>query len=380
MRRPYFIPLLILALLAALAWIASSRAGVPGASADGTLSVSGNVRVEEIQVLAPSLAATRTPALGQPVVAGRIASVEASAGVRVAKGAVIARLDDGELALQVEIAKAAARGARARVGVAQSGLDTLADNATKLSDARAQLDDTLAQLRASRAKVATDLAKAEALVRSLPPGGVPGTRTPPPGAPAGADPRVMVAKLKAALAQIDAGIAKVTAGRATLDENSAKLSDAKSQLRGAKGVLELVADAADAGVSVAEARRDLASVRAPYAGLITWAVEPGSVVFVGGPVARLLPDGPLLVDTYLDSGQLNDVRVGAAAEAGSDSWPGRTFGGRVTGIEPVYGYPPTSLPTPLIHMTRAFRVTVSIDDTAAPLPPGTPADLTIRTR
>lgn len=31
----------------------------------------------------------------------------------------------------------------------------------------------------------------------------------------------------------------------------------------------------------------------------------------------------------------------------------------------------------LIHMTRAFRVTVTLDDTAAPLPPGTPADLTI---
>jgi hypothetical protein len=28
-------------------------------------------------------------------------------------------------------------------------------------------------------------------------------------------------------------------------------------------------------------------------------------------------------------------------------------------------------------MTRAFKVTITIDDTAAPLPYGTPADLTI---
>jgi hypothetical protein len=74
------------------------------------------------------------------------------------------------------------------------------------------------------------------------------------------------------------------------------------------------------------------------------------------------------------------VRVGSAVSASSDSHPAAAFPGHVTAVFPVYGYPPTSLPTTLIHMTRAFKVSVTLDDTAAPLPPGTPADLTISTR
>jgi multidrug resistance efflux pump len=133
-------------------------------------------------------------------------------------------------------------------------------------------------------------------------------------------------------------------------------------------------------VQVAEARLALAVVRSPYAGIVTWVAEAGTVVFAGGPVARIFPDGPVVLDTYLDVEQAKFVRVGSVANASSDSHPGSAFPGRVTGVFPVYGYPPTSLPTTLIHMTRAYRISVTLDDTAAPLPPGTPADLTIQAR
>jgi hypothetical protein len=113
---------------------------------------------------------------------------------------------------------------------------------------------------------------------------------------------------------------------------------------------------------------------------VTWAAESGTVAFAGGPVVRILPDGPILLDTYLDAEQAKLVALGSTARAGSDSHPSAAFPGRVTALFPVYEYPPTSLPTTLIHMTRAFRVTVTLDDTAAPMPPGTPADLTISTR
>jgi multidrug resistance efflux pump len=142
----------------------------------------------------------------------------------------------------------------------------------------------------------------------------------------------------------------------------------------------LAADAAGVGVQVADARRALAAVRAPVAGLVTWVAEAGSVAFAGQPVARLAPDGPVVLDTYLDADQLALVRLGAEAQASSDSHPSASFSGRVTGVTPVFGYPPTSLPTSLVHMTRAFRVSVTLDDPAAPLPAGTPADLTISTR
>jgi multidrug resistance efflux pump len=372
-KRPWFIPLALAALLAGLAWLASARLSASDAVVGGALTAAATVRADPVAVLAPSLATTRTvTAGGQPVVAGVLASVQVSAGTRVSAGQVVARLDDRALALQVESARATARGARARVGVIDDGLDTVADGAAKLAVARRKLAAALTTLSTSRADVVRNLASARAAAAALPPGW-----TPPPGVP---DPRVLVAKLEAALAQIDAGLAKATAGRAKLVTGAAKLADARSQLRGAHRMLLLAADAADVGVQVAEARLALAVVRSPYAGTVTWAAEAGTVVFAGGPIARILPDGPVVLDTYLDVEQVKLVRVGSPATASSDSHPTAAYPGQVTGVFPVYGYPPTSLPTTLIHMTRAFRVTVTLDHTAAPLPPGTPADLTIQAR
>jgi HlyD family secretion protein len=370
-KRPWFIPVVLALLLAGLSWVASARLSATDATATGELQTAATVRSDPTLVLAPSLSTT-TAASGQPAVAGALATVEVSAGVRVEAGQVIARLDERALSLRVRMAEAASRGARARVGVVDANLDTVAINSGKLSDARRKLDSALAQLRTSRADVLSNLSQARAAAALLPPGW-----TPPPGT---ADPRVLVARLEAALGQIDDGLKKATAGRAKLDSGAAKLSDARSQLRGVRGVLVLAADAADVGVQVAEARRALAAIRAPYAGTVTWAAEAGTIAFVGGPVARILPDGPIVLDTYLDAAQAKLVRVGSTASASSDSHPDAAYHGRVTAVFPVYAYPPTSLPTALIHMTRAFRVSVTLDDTTAPLPPGTPADLTISTR
>jgi HlyD family secretion protein len=374
-RRPWFVLLLLLVLVVGLGWVASRQLAKDAELQNGELTVAAQVRSEPVSVLAPSLPTTPTVGGGSsPVVAGTLASVAVSAGTRVEAGQEIGRLDDTALRLRLEAARAAARGAHARVGIVDANLGTVADNSVTLADARRKLDDTLVKLRASRAEVAANLAQARAAVESLPPTLPP---TLPPGVP---DPRPLVPKLEAALAQIDAGLAKATAARAKLDSGSAKIADARSQLRNARDLTVLAADAADAGVDVARARLALTVVRAPYAGTLTWVAERGSVLFAGGPVAHIDPDGSVLLDTYLDTAEAALVAVGSSARAGTDSYPGSSYAGRVSAIRPVYEYPPTSLPTRLIHMTRAFRVTVTLDDTAAPFPPGTPADLTITAR
>ncbi len=371
MKRPWLIAIFLVVLLGALAWLASARLAAEDPLSSGRLAVSATVRSDSVILVAPSLASTRTSAAsGQPALAGTIASIEAPEGSHVTTGQVVARLDDRALALQADVARAGARLAKANIGVADANLDTLASNSATLADARKKLDAALATLRASRADVVRNLAAAEDAVAHMPP-------VLPPGVP---DPRVLVAKLKAALAQIDAGLAKATAARAKLNGASAKLSTARSQLRGLRRVLVLAAHAADVGIEVADARRALAVLRAPCSGVVTQVVQAGSVAFAGQPVARIAPDGPVILDTYLDAGELLLVRLGAAATAGSDSSGARVFTGRVSAIAPSFGYPPTSLATPLVHMTRAVKVSVTLDDPAAPLPAGTPADLTISTR
>lgn len=387
MRRPWVIPLLLLVLVAGLGWVASVRLASETDLQNGEFVLAAVVRAEQVSVLAPSLAfslatsstagsagtisAASTGAGGStPAVAGTLASVEVSAGAHVEAGQVLARLDDTALRLRLDAVRAAARGARAQVGVVDETLTSIEDSATTLADARTKLDATLTTLAASRTEVAANLAQARAAVASMPP-------TLPPGAQ---DPRVLVAELEVKLAQIDEGLANATTARSELESATATIGDAQSQLQSVRSLGSLVADAADAGVAVAEARLALAVIRAPSAGTVTWVAERGTVLFAGGPIARLNPDGPLLLDTYLDASQASLVHVGSLASAGIDSLPGLVYPGRVSAIDPVYEYPPTALPTRLIHMTRAFRVTVSLDDTAAPLPVGTPADLTISTR
>lgn len=368
MRRPWFVPIIVLALLAALVWLAAARVSAEDPGSTGRIVAAASVRATVVTVQAPSLAQTRT-ASGQPAIAGVLATAGVAAGRHVSAGQVLAALDDRGLALQVERAEASARLARARIGVAEANLATLDSNAAKLADARRTLDANVASLRTTRAQLAADLAAARQAAAGLPP-------VLPPGTP---DPRLLIPKLTAALAQLDQGLAAADAARAKLDAGGAKLADARSQVRGMRTVLVLAADASDLGVSVAQARAALATLRAPCSGTVTWIAEPGTVLFAGGPVARIVPDGPPRLDTYLDTAQLARVRVGAAARVSSDSHPEASFPGRVTRIMPVYTYPPTSLPTSLVHMTRAYRVTVTLDETAAPLPPGTPADLTIST-
>jgi multidrug resistance efflux pump len=371
MKRPWLIAISLVTLLGGLTWLASARLAADDPVRSGRLSVSATVRSDVVTLVAPSLASTRTAALsGQPAIAGSIASVEVSEGAHVTTGQIVARFDDRALVLQADVARAGARLAKANIGVADANLDTLASNAATLADARKKLDAALATLRASRADVARNLAAAEDAVAHMPP-------VLPPGVP---DPRVLVAKLKAALAQIDAGLAKAIAARAKLNAGSAKLSTARSQFRGLRRVLVLAADAAGVGIEVADARRALAVLRAPCAGVVAQVVEAGTVAFAGQPVARITPDGPVVLDTYLDAGEFSLVHLGAEATAGSDSSGTRVYTGRVTAMAPSFGYPPTSLATPLVHMTRAIKVSVTLDDPAAPLPPGTPADLTISTR
>lgn len=387
MRRPWYIAVLLLALVVGLGWVASVRLASEAEVQNGELVVAATVRADSVSVLAPSLAASGAAGAGvgtppgvpsgassSPVVAGLLTSVDTSVGAHVQAGQVIGRLDDTALQLHLDVARGAARAARARIGVVDANLDTLKHSAATLTDARARLDNTLASLRAARADIAANLARARTAVASLPP-------TLPPTLPPGmTDPRVVLSKLEASLAKIDAGLAQATTARAKLDASEAKLADARAQLRDARHLTVLAAEAADAGIDVAEGQVALAAVRAPYAGTVTWVTERGSVLFAGAPVARLKPDGPLLLDTYLDLAESALVRVGSRAHASIDSFPGRTFPGRVSAIRPLYEYPPTALPTRLIHLIRAFRVTVTIDDTAAPLPAGTPADLTISAR
>jgi HlyD family secretion protein len=352
-----------------------------------------------------------------PVVAGTLTRVYVTQGDRVVAGQPLAQIDTTMLDLAVEAAKADQRRARADVGVVESTLSDVRGDRADLNSARAKLPSAEAKLvkarrdlRAARAKLVSTRDKAHAarsavsrqiaaleaqLSRPSQPS-PPATPTPQPGP----TPAQLIATLKAKLAQLDAGIARMDAGIARIDKGLAKvaagfgelasarrklntgasaLADAQDQLEAAVDVLGVVADTRSVGVKLAEVARDAATITAPVGGTVTSARIQGTVAVVGAPIVRIAPDVRPRIDTYLTAEQVGRVRQGAHARVQLDSFPGRTFSARITRIGGTYGFVPTSFPTDLIHLTRAVKVTATLDESAT-LPPGTPVDLAIQTQ
>lgn len=339
---------------------------------------------------------------GSSQIAGRITTVTVRLGDAVAEGQVLARFDTAMLDLGVTSAQAAAAKSRADVGLMSDNLDTIASNQSKLSSAqgklatgREKLLSTRKQLRSTRANLVAARAKAVAGRSAI--GGqiaqlesIPTTLTPQQKAIL-AGLRTNLAKLNAGITKMDAGITKITAGLVKIEAALAKLpsaekqlstakgalSDAKTQVTNARDTLRILVDARDVAIALAKQRRDKAVVTAPVAGVVTYVRPAGTSVMVGAPLVRIRPDATQLVDTYLTSQQLGGVVVGKGVNVTCDSLPGRVFEGRVAVIGADSEFPPTSFPTNIVHMTRAVKVTVALDEGG--LPPGTPVDLTILT-
>lgn len=399
---------LVIGLIAA-AVVAVVGIGVYLASASAVgpvvVAVAGSVRAETYVVRAPvitlpspdyavgiTVAGTPAPkkrptAAGAPmssrapVVSGYLAEVLVAQGSRVTTGQVLARLDTTFLDLGVAAARAAADKARA-------DLEILDHNGVKLSDARAKLvkgRDKLTSVRASlaatitvlvarRASLETSIAAIQALIAQ--PGG------PPPHVPPYP---VILAGLQSALTGLNVGLTGAKVGLATIDKSLAKMAkglrtmdSAMEQILGAHDLLVVNIAAQGVGVRLAEARQAQATITSPVSGVVTFARLAGTTVMVGAPLARVRPDRPILIDTYLTAEQLALVAIGTPVTVDFDSNTRGPLTGHISVIGSTAVVPPTSFPTAIVHMTRAVHVTVELDAGQA-TPAGTPVDLEIRT-
>lgn len=431
--RTVVVVVLSVVALAAAAWLLARARTSPSG-----LVLAGNVRAGVRTVSAPALAypvpdyavgipradgtpvptAARRPAaktaatVGQPAVAGTIATVTVAQGDAVEAGQVLVQLDTTMLDLGVEQAEAAAAKARADVRVIAANLDDVDSAKGKLADARSQLATAkttlreakaaltkaraqllaqrarLLELKSQRPQLEAALAALKAQAAQYPPGQVPPALTKQIAAIekalAAIEPGLKgvsagLAKVDANLAKVEAGLAKLPSASAQISSAAGRLADARTQLKSARSVLGIVADGQALGVEVAKARRALATVRSPYDGVVTYVRPVGTVAMVGAPLVRIAESGPQRVDTYLTAEQAAQVRVGSKAEVRYDSAPrGTVLSGRVSEIGSAYVYPPTSFPTRVVHMTRALKVTIALDKGEA-APPGTPVDVTIHT-
>ena len=208
-------------------------------------------------------------------VSGMLVELRADVGDRVAKSAVLARLDDREQAARLGRARAAAEQAEANLQKATASVEKAKANhanAANINERRQKLvqTNTTSVESAETAKTAQD----------------------------------------AALADMNLATSDVAVARAAI-------GDAKAQLQQESATL------------------DFHTLTTPYDAMVTArSKELGTALAPGEPVFTLIDPNTVWVIAYIDESKAGEVEVGAPAEIVLRSHPGQRIRGKVARIEP----------------------------------------------
>jgi HlyD family secretion protein len=139
-------------------------------------------------------------------------------------------------------------------------------------------------------------------------------------------------------------------------------------------------DAADAGLSLAETRLSKSILTSPAAGLILAKhAEPGEMLAVGSPVLTLGLMDEVWLRAYIPESDLGRVVVGQKARVTVDSWPGRSFAGRISFISAQAEFTPKNVQTEKERVKLVYRIKITLANPKMELKPGMPADAVIET-
>ena len=208
-------------------------------------------------------------------VAGVLVDLAADVGDRVAKGAVLARLDSREQAARVARARATVEQAAANLQKASAGVEKAVANYANAKNIRARRE-TLAASNIASTETAETAANAE---------------------------RASAAELS--LAKSDVAVAQ------------AAIEDAKAQQQQETATF------------------DFHALTAPYdAMVIARQKELGSALAAGEPVFTIIDPKAVWVLAYIDETKAGEIKVGQPVEIVLRSQPNRRLAGRVARIEP----------------------------------------------
>ncbi|MEO8191061.1 MAG: HlyD family efflux transporter periplasmic adaptor subunit [Acidobacteriota bacterium] len=133
----------------------------------------------------------------------------------------------------------------------------------------------------------------------------------------------------------------------------------------------------EAQLAYLERQKSESVVAAPSDGIVqSIDLRPGDLVAANQPVAKLIEPSQIWVRVYVPEPALGRVRVGQAAAVRVDTFPKRTFPGRVVEIRTSAEYTPRNVQTLEQRMDTVFGVKIGIDP-APELKPGMAASVVI---
>ena len=322
-RKRALVAILAVVLIAVALWALFFRAD----SSDSELQASGTVE---------ATAADLGFSTG-----GRVESIEVTEGSAVAAGQELARVDRAELDARREQATAQLSAARAQLAELERGARPGEVEQTRAAVATAEqrLADAARDLERARALEAGGAVSREALDK---------------------------ARTAHALAT-----AQLQQARATHEMMQA--GPRAERVAGGRAQVEL----AQAAVQQIDAVLTHATIRAPFAGVVTVRHRQiGETVSPGAPVLTVMNPADRWVRIYIPEDRIGRIALGQKAVITSDSYENRSYDGVVTFIASEAEFTPRNVQTPEERVKLVYAVKVAITgDSALELKPGMPADV-----
>ncbi len=265
-------------------------------------------------------------------VQSRIVELPFDEGQWVRKGELIARLDDADYRKQVDVDEASLRVQQQQLASALEKVEVA--RATVVND-RADLAQKRLDYNRNRRLFQENVISTD--VRDL---------------------------AETAFKQSAAALSRDQAGVAGAQED---VEVAKANIRNAEQTLEL-----------AKIMLGYTILSAPFDGvMLTRQAEIGEVMLPGAPVATIADLDHVWVRAYINETDIGKVRFGQSAIVTTDSYPGKSYEGRISAIASQAEFTPKSVETHTERVTLVYRIKIDVFNPTHELVPGMPADASI---
>ncbi len=304
----------------------------------GPPRASGYVEATEVRV------ASKVP--------GRVVSVSATEGRRVASGDVLVTIDPVDIDLALRQVRAERDQAAAQLRLLQAGArrEDVVQAEAQVAAARSERAAAQAELDAAT----NDETRFAQLLRAR----------------AGSEKQHddAVSRRDQADATVKAADDKIKAAVATLDR--LKAGARPEEVQGARARVAAV----EAQIASLENNREKTAVVAPSGGVVSSRlVEPGELIATGAPLIVVIDLDHAWANVYVEEPLVPGLTIGQAATIVTDA--GNRLAGNITFISPRAEFTPRNVQTSAERAKLVYRVKVSVDNSKGVLKPGMPVEV-----
>jgi len=297
---------------------------------DTTLKISGNIEAHESVV-------------GFKV-QGRLVELPIEEGQLVKSGDLLARLDQTDYRQQVDIDDAMVKNREAELKLSLSGSRTQEKKSAEQAVVDAQAALELSKADAQRYQALFEKDEVSAQVRDT-----------------------YATNLKRAQANYE---------RAKQNLDMVNEGVRKEQI----AINQAGVNSARQALGMSQIKLGYTSLFAPTTGVaLVRHAEIGEIMAAGTPVVTIADLDHLWLRGYISETDIGKVKLGQQVAIKSDTFPGKSYNGKISFISSQAEFTPKSVETHKERVTLVYRVKIDLDNSTHELKPGMPADANIET-